>query len=174
MSSVDSFLDHMLLSYTSERAVLILDGMWLSVLKTIADVGVYFDEHDPSSSAIRRPDFSALHGDAIVMKGQVNAHLQDMVANRNDLTSKFAPLAYKKFPSGCTEIPAVTTCNEEIHLFGISYLNQQYHHKHIETYRVIDIEGRVLFIQDLFKLVIWILSQADPVERFHLIPERHL
>jgi hypothetical protein len=33
-------------------------------------------------------------------------------------------------------------------------------------------QGRVAFIQDLFKLIIWILSQTDPVEKFHLVPER--
>ena len=59
-SSVDSFLDHILLSLTSEQAVVVLDGMWQNVLKLITDIVVYFDEHDPTSKALRRPDFSAL------------------------------------------------------------------------------------------------------------------
>ena len=171
-SSVDSFLDHILLSLTSEQAVVVLDGMWQNVLKSIADVIVYLDEHDPTSLALRRPDFSALHLGALVMKGEAKATLQDMVANRRDLTCKFSPLAYKMFPSGCTEIPAVTTCNEEIHLFGISYFNQEYLLDHIRSYHVLEMEGRVAFVQDLFRLIIWILSQTDPVEKFHLIPER--
>jgi hypothetical protein len=171
-SSVDAFLDHMLLSLTSEQAVVVLDGMWQNVLKSIADVVVYLDEHDPTSLALRRPDFSALHLGALVMKGEAKATLHDMVAHRSDLTSKFTPLAYKMFPSNCTEIPAVTTCNEEIHLFGISHFNDHFLLNHLQSYRVIELEGRVAFIQDLFKLMIWILSQTDPVERFHLVPER--
>ena len=147
-ASIDSFLDHILLSYTSEQAVVILDGMWQNVLKIIAEVVVYLDEHDPTSPALRRPDFSALHMDALVMKGEAKANVQVMAANRKDLTSKFAPLSNMKFPSGCTEIPAVTTCNEEIHLFGISYFNQQYFLDRLKIYRVCAIQDRVLFIQD--------------------------
>jgi len=161
--SVDSFLDHKLLSMTSEQAVVILDGSWQNILKSIADVVVYLDEHDPTSLTLRRPDFSALHLDALVMKGEAKATLNDMVAHRSDLITKFAPLAYKKFPSGCTEIPAVTTCNEEIRLFGISYFRGQYLLDHLKSYRVIEMQGRVAFIQDLFKLIIWILSQTDHV-----------
>jgi len=70
-----------------------------------------------------------------------------MVANRNDLIGKFAQLAYKKLPSGCTEIPAVTTCNEEIHLFDISYFSGQYLLNHPKSYRVIEMQGRVAFIR---------------------------
>jgi hypothetical protein len=165
-SSVDSFLDHILLSLTSEQAVVVLDGMWQNVLKLITDIVVYFDEHDPTSKALRRPDFSALHLGALVMKGEAKVTLQDMVAYRRDFTCKFSPSAYKMFPSGCTEIPAVTTSNEEIHLFGISYCNQQYILNHLQSYRVLEMEGRVAFVLDLFKLIIWILSQIDPVEKF--------
>ena len=77
------------------------------------------------------------------MKGEAKASLQAMVASRHDLTKKFQRDAYKMFPSGCTEIPAVTTCNEEIHLFGISYFNRQYNLDSLRVYRVIEIEGRV-------------------------------
>ena len=173
-ASVDCFLDHILLSLTSEQAVVVLDGMWQNVLKSIADVLIYLDEHDPTSLALRRPDFSALHLDALVMKGEAKASLQAMVASRHDLTKKFRRDAYKMFPSGCTEIPAITTCNEEIHLFGISYFDRQYILDSLRVYRVIEIEGRVAFIEDLFKLMIWILSQSEPVERFHLVPERRM
>ena len=145
--SVDSFLDHKLLSMTSEQAVVILDGSWQNILKSIAEVVVCSDEHDPTSLALRRPDFSALHLDALVMKGEAKGTLNAMVANRNDLIDKFAQLAYKKFPSGCTEIPAVTTCNEEIHLFGISYFSGQYLLNHPKSYRVIEMQGRVAFIR---------------------------
>jgi hypothetical protein len=162
----------MLLSLNSEQAVVVLDGMWQNVVKSIADVVIYFDEHDPTSLALRRPDFSAMHLGALVIKGETKATLHDMVAHRSDLASKFSPFTHKMFPSNCTEIPAVTTCNEEIHLFGISHFNDQFIVNHLQSYRVIELEGRVAFIQDLFKLMIWILSQTDPVERFHLVPER--
>jgi hypothetical protein len=170
MGSVDSFLDHQLLTSSSEQAVVVLDGMWQIVLKKIADVAIYLDQTDPSSQARYRPDFTATHGDAIVMKGEAKALLNDMNDHRFDLISKFHDGAYKMFPNGCTEIPAVTTCNEQIRLFGISHFDRRYSLNPIRVYDVSALTGRISFIQDLFKLMIWILSQTDPVERFHLVP----
>jgi hypothetical protein len=170
LMSVDTFLDHQLLSFSSEQAVVVLDGMWQIVLKKIADVTIYLDQHDPSSHASYRPDFTATHEDAIVMKGEAKALLNDMNDHRYDLINKFHSEAYKMFPKGCTEIPAVTTCNEQIRLFGISYFNGRYSLNQISVYDVSVLTGRISFIQDLFKLMIWILSQAEPVEKFHLMP----
>ena len=96
--SVDSFLDHELLSMTSEPAVVILDGSWQNILKLIACVVVYLDEHDPTSLALRRPDFSALHLDALVMKGEAKATLNAMVANQNDLISKICIAGLQEVP----------------------------------------------------------------------------
>lgn len=170
LMSVDTFLDHQLLSFSSEQAVVVLDGMWQIVLKKIADVTIYFDQHDPSSQASYRPDFTAMHEDAIVMKGEAKALLSDMNDHRYDLINKFHSGAYKMFPKGCTEIPAVTTCNEQIRLFGISYFNRRYSLNQIRVYDVSALPGRISFIQDLFKLMIWILSQTEPMEKFHLVP----
>lgn len=168
-TSVDCFLDHKLISLSSEQAVVGLDMMWQQVL-TSAGVTIYLDQHDPSSQVRLRPDFSAMHRNALVMKGEAKALLQDMVENQNDLISKFHSGAYKMFPKGCMEIPAVTTCNERISLFGISYFNGVYNLAAICDYNVLDLPGRISFIQDLFKLMIWMLSQTEPVEKFHLVP----
>jgi hypothetical protein len=104
------------------------------------------------------------------MKGKPKAFLNDMIANQNDLISQLYSGAYRMFPKGCTEIPAVTTCNEQIHLFGISHFQGNYVLDPIREYNVLELPGRISFIRDLFKLMIWIFSQAEPVENFHLVP----
>ena len=119
--SVDSWLQHSMLSPTSEQAVVIVDGAWQNVIKSIAFVVVLLDEHDKSSTTRRRPDFTAMYNGVLVMKGDAKATLADMMASSNELVSKFHATAHKLFPSGCTSLPAVMTCNEQIHLFAISY-----------------------------------------------------
>lgn len=169
-SSLDVFLQHKLLSMTSEQAVVILDGMWLSPLQTLSGALIYFDENDPSSQPKLRPDFAVVHNNMLMMKGEAKAQYGDMVRNQNDLINKLHPTAHKMFPNGCTEIPAVTTCNVVIHLFGISYFNQRYILNPVKQYDVSNLPGRVSFIEDLFKLMIWIISQTEPVEGIHLVP----
>jgi hypothetical protein len=170
-ASMDAWLDHSLLSLTSEQAVVILDGMWQNVVQKIARVVVYLDEHDASSGKKLRPDFAAMFGNCLVMKGEAKASRADMMVSSNDLIKKFHKLAYKLFPKGCNSIPAVTTCNEEICLYSISYNNNRFYKRCVKQYDVTELRGRVDFVVDLFKLIIWILSQTEPTEGLHLIPD---
>jgi hypothetical protein len=105
-------------------------------------------------------------------KCEAKATLVDMVANIADLTEKLHETAFKLFPCGCSEIPSWLSCNEEIHLYGIQYYSatKQYTHRVVKKYRVIELSGRVEFVCDLFKLAIWMLSQGEPLEKFHLVP----
>ena len=168
---VDSWLQHFLLSWTSEQAVVIADSGWQGVLKAVASVSLMLDEHDASSLKGLRPDFSAFYQGMLVMKGEAKSSLADMMETFGELTSKFHPTAYKLFPKGCSSIPAVATCNEQVHLYALSYLNEKYSMTCVRVYNVVDLAGRVDFIVDIFKLVVWILSQIEPIERFHLVPD---
>jgi hypothetical protein len=118
--SVDCWLQHSMLSLlTSEKAVVIADGAWQNVLKSVALLSVMFDEHDKSSMTRMRPNFTATYKGMLVMKGEAKGSLTDMMSS--DLISKFHSTAHKMFPKGCTSLPAVMTCNEQIHLYAISY-----------------------------------------------------
>jgi hypothetical protein len=169
--SLDSWLEHRLLSYTSEQAVVILDGMWQTVIKSIADVVVYMDNYGASSEKKLRPDFTAMFRSCLVMKGEANASLADMYAISGDLTRKFHKHAFKLFPKGCFSIPGVTTCNEAVTLYSITFFNNRFSQQLVKQYTVSDLTGRVDFIVDIFKILIWILSQTEPTEGFHLVPD---
>eukprot|EP01035_Chromulina_nebulosa_P053733 gene53733-73479_t len=103
------------------------------------------------------------------MKGEAKTTLSAMVASTNDLVKKFHKTGHKLFPVGCNSIPAVMTCNEAIHLYSISYFNDNFSLTFIKQYNVSLIDYRVEFIVDLFKIIIWIVSQTKPVEGFHLV-----
>jgi hypothetical protein len=167
---VEAWLEHQLLSSTSEQAVVILDGNWQSVLKSIANLNILLDEHDISSQKKLRPDFTAIFNGILVMKGEAKATLTDMMASRHELVSKFHQTAHKLFPASSGSIPAVMTCNELISLYSISYFNKRFIQVLIKQYDVRNINGRVEFIVDIFKIIIWIMSQINPVEGFHLAP----
>jgi len=167
---VDAWLEHMLVSMTSEQAVVGLDTLWQVVLRKVAKVAVLLNEHDASSMKNLRPDFTALFNNVLVMKGEAKASHADMMASSDALVTKFHKHAYKLFPKGCNSIPAVMTCNEIIYLYSISYFNDKFTKNLIKSYRVSSTDGCAEFIVDLFKILIWIVSQAEPVEIFHLVP----
>jgi len=168
--SIDLWLAHSLLSLTSEQAVVILDGMWQCLFKFVAMADILLDQHDASSVSRFRPDFTAMLNGVLVMKGEAKALLTEMMACRNDLLKKFHSSAFKLFPSGCSSIPAVLTCNEQIQLFSLSYFHKKYSMGLIKTYNVLEISSRVEFISDIFRILLWVISQVNPVDRFHLPP----
>ena len=168
--SVDTWLHHRVQNYTSEMSVAILDGNWQNVLKSLTGVAILLDEHDLSSQPRLRPDFTAMYDKILVMKGEAKATLFDMMSSAADeLVSKFHTTAYRLFPEGSRSIPAITSCNEAIALYSISYF-QNFISQKIKHYDVTEIKGRVAFIVDVFKIVVWILSQKNPIEGFHLTP----
>ncbi len=128
------------------------------------------DEHDISSQKRMRPDFTAIFNGILVMKGVAKATQTAMMESRTELVSKFHKTAYKLFPAGSGSIPAVMTCNELIGLYSISYFNKRFIQELIKQYDLRNMDGRVEFIVDIFKIIIWIMSQTNPVEGFHLAP----
>lgn len=170
-TSLDTWLEHRLLTLTSEQAVVILDGMWQQVIKSIASVVVFLDEHDMSSEKKLRPDFTAIFQNCLVIKGEAKASHADMMASYGDLTRKFHKHAYKLFPKGCNSIPGVTTCNQAVALYSISFFANQFSQQLVKEYDVSELPGRVEFTVDLFKIIIWILSQVEPTEGSHLVPD---
>jgi len=168
--SIDIWLGHRLISYSSERAVVILDGMWQTLFKSLAMADILLDEFDASSKSRYRPDFTVMNNGVLVMKGEAKATLTNMMASCGDLISKFHPSAYKLFPRGSSSIPAVLTCNEKVQLFSLSHYNRNFSMNLVKQYDVTEIPGRAEFISDVFKLLIWTVSQLEPVEGFHLAP----
>ena len=134
-------------------------------------MSIMHDEHDASSVKNPRPAFSAFHEGMLVMKGEAKSNLEEMMSSVRNLVSNFHPNAHKLFPKGCNSIPAVATCNEQIHMYAISYFNRKFSMARVSVYNVVDLAGRVDFIVDIFKLVVWILSQTEPIEHFHLVPD---
>ncbi len=128
------------------------------------------DEYDLPSQPRSRSDFTAMYEKTLVIKGQAKATLKDMMMSAGDLIAKFHPAAYKLFPDGSSSIPTITTCNEAITLYSINYY-QKFTMQQIRHYDVSVIQGRVAFIVDVFKIVVWILSQTNPIEVFHLAPD---
>ena len=115
-----------------------------------------------------RPDFTAMHNRVLVLKGEAKATYHDLREHADDLIKKFHPDAYKLFPRGASCIPGVATCNEVIILYRIERFARNYSMTQVNEYRVMRLPDRVAFIVDIFKLLVWIASQTEPVEGCHL------
>eukprot|EP00969_Alexandrium_andersonii_P278098 12293339-Alexandrium_andersonii.AAC.1 len=93
------------------------------------------------------------------------------MASSGDLTRKFHKHAFKLFPKGCYSIPGVTTCNEAIAMYSITFFNNRFSQQLVKQYNVSEPRCRVDFTVDIFKILIWILSQTEPTEGSHLVPD---
>lgn len=150
---LDSFLDYILGSSTSETAVVSLDTLWLTALKTVGNFELLLNDHDGSSNGNLRPDASLVSSSKILLlKVESKAFLSDLETAMGELTSKFHHLAIKCFPLNCYSIPGVITCNERAHLYSINYLEGQFEARVVKTYNFTRIDQRAAFIIDMFKL----------------------
>jgi hypothetical protein len=169
-SVVDTWLLYPVVSSTSETSVAILDGMWQKALAVISNLRVLLNEKDPSSQVRLRPDFTGLKGNIVVIKGEAKVDPRDLNNAVNELIDKFHDTAYLMFPKYCPMIPGVASAIGTISLHCIYYSERdgQFCQKQVKSYGTDELEGRVRFIVDIFKIAIWIVSQNEPIESFHL------
>jgi hypothetical protein len=105
------------------------------------------------------------------MKGEAKTTITDMMVSSGDLARKFHKHAFKLFPKGCFSIPGVATCNEAVALYSVTFFKNCFSQQLVKQYNVSELPGRVDFLVDIFKIIIWILSHTEPTEGFHLIPD---
>jgi hypothetical protein len=189
-SLLDAFiLDSDQGSVSSQTAVTVKDYMWQSVLGYLCHMVIMLNESDVPSSPALRPDFCGYVGSTLVAKGEAKAQALTLSIAQAELTDEFHPTAYLSFPNNVRSIPGFATSREQIWLISLSYdLIERatkakgkaktrvitapecvYSSRRLAIYDIMVMRDRVLFIQDLFKIVIWIKSLPDSKENFHLI-----
>eukprot|EP01036_Dinobryon_divergens_P036809 gene36809-48004_t len=176
--SIDIWLWYPLMYLTSERTVVMLDGMWQYLIKSVLMADIQMDQYDATSNTRCKPHFTAMLNGVLIMKGEMTAQSIDMIAARVGLLKKFHSSAYKLFPTGCSSIPAVITSIEQVQLLSLSYdVNNRKHYSLslVKAYNVMEMAPRVEFICDIFRILIWALShdhyhQQESNNTFHLSP----
>jgi hypothetical protein len=75
------------------------------------------------------------------------------------------------FPAHCPIIPGIASSRQLISLHQIYFdsVSQRFCQDPVRQYRILERNGRVRFIQDIFKIAIWIVSQTSPSQYFHLV-----
>lgn len=170
---VDNWLRHDLINLTSETSVVALDTCWQSVLKHVAGLMIYVNQKDASSQIQLRPDFVGLSHGRIFIKGEAKATQSDMGQASDELVDKFHKTAKQLFPAGCDEIPGITTCNERAELLAISYRHdtEKFVVSMLAEYNLSDINHRIRFVQDIFHICRWVVSQTvETTPILRLIP----
>jgi hypothetical protein len=170
---VDIWLKHDLMNLTSETSVVAMDTCWHFVLKHAAGLVMYANEKDASSQVQLRPDFVGLSNGRIFIKGEAKATQHDLLDARDELVDEFHKMAAQIFPIGCTEIPGITTFNERAELYAIRYecATQKFVPSLLVSYNLNDFDNRVRFIQDIFQICRWVVSQTvETTPILRLIP----
>eukprot|EP01031_Cornospumella_fuschlensis_P030529 gene30529-36896_t len=170
-SSVDAWIECFGGSVTSEATVVANDFLWQKVLQVLCDLQLILNEYDPSSQVWLRPDFAALRGQTLVMKGEAKCNLMDISSAIKELTGKFHPSARLLFPNDCPEIPGVATSQQGSSLHRIYFAEGAFRENQVKSYQFLTEDGRVEFICDIFKIALWMTAQGGPIEKFHLLPD---
>jgi hypothetical protein len=128
---------------SSETTAVILDSYWIQIIeRCVPGFLIYLNQHDTSSTTIKRPDTVITVRGALVLKGEAKYAVSDLETASNELIDKFHQTAVNAFPSGCTRVIGIASAFEE----------------------------RVRFIVDMFKVMRWMQSISEPNERYHLYP----
>jgi hypothetical protein len=159
---VDVWLNHDLINLTSETSVVALDTCWQFVLKHAAGLMIYVNEKDASNQIRLRPDFVGSSNGRIFIKGEAKATQHDLVEARDELVDKFHKMATQVFPIGCNEIAGITTCNERAELYAIhyDYETEKFVPSLLVSYNLHNFDNRIRFIQDIFQICRWVVSQT--------------
>lgn len=173
VSAVDQWLSDFAstLGLTSESSVVATDFLWQGILGKLCNLIVLLNQKDPSSQVKLRPDFTGLFNNVLVIKSEAKIDSSEIPTAIMELIDKFHATAHLMFPSLCPIIPGIASSRQLISLHRIYYdsVAQRYRQDLVKQYRVLELEERLRFIVDIFKIAIWIVSQTCPVQFFHLV-----
>lgn len=176
--SVDQWISDFALtsSATSEISVVSMDFLWQGILDKICGLTLLLNQCDPSSLIRLRPDFTALFNKMLVIKGEAKAEAENIPTAIQELIGKFHDTAHLMFPEHSPIIPGVASSKQMISLHRIYFdsRTRQYRQDFVKSYRVLDLNGRISFIIDVFKIARWIVSQIKPSQFFHLVTDVRL
>lgn len=172
--SVLSWVEHNLIG-SSVHSVVSLDSAWQGILQGfLPGLTFYRDQHDPSSLAYERPDVTVVYNNCIVLTAEAKLKEWDMNDAETSLMTKFQGKAYQMFPRSSQCIIGVCTSESLAKIFKISYNFQLEKYQAVlfpqAVYRIQLLGDRVKFLVDMMKLLKWICTVNQPIERFHLVP----
>jgi hypothetical protein len=158
------------LGLTSESGVIANDYLWQGILGILCNLTLLLNQKDPSSQVKLRPDFTGLFNNILVIKGEAKTDSSEIPTAIAELIDKFHATAHFMFPSLCPVIPGIASSRQIISLHRIYYDSVAlcYCQDLVKQYRTLQLEERLKFIVDIFKIAIWIVSQTSPIQFFHL------
>ena len=147
------------------------DLLWQGILGKLCNLTLLLNQKDPSSQLKLRPDFTGLFNNILVIKGEAKTESIEIPTAISELIEKFHSTAHLMFPRHCPIIPGIASSRQIISLHQIFYdsVNSLYQQELVDTYRVLERNERRRFIEDIFKIAIWIVSQISPLQFFHLV-----
>ena len=159
---------------SSEMTVNMLDTPWITLLSHLISGGsFYFDQYDPSSRARLRPDFTFMVNGALAFKREAKYNIADLETARAELIDKLSDETYMLFPTSCSYILGVTSAISETRFYLITYdlgRNIIFESQFLRSFDTSTLDGRVNFLRDFFKVMLWIAGIRGPTRNFHLIP----
>jgi hypothetical protein len=159
------------LGLTSETGVIASDMNWQAVLAKVCNLTILLNQKDASSLPKLRPDFTGLLNNMLVIKGEAKSDSVNIPTAISELIDKFHATAHLMFPASCPVIPGIVSSRQLISLHRIYFdgMSQRFCEDLVAKYQILERNERIRFIQDIFKLAIWIISQTHPSKFFHLV-----
>lgn len=170
---IDSFLEHKLVGNVglSEMVTVSLSGDFLKVFDSCCGFMLYRNQKDESSIKYNRPDDTVVSNEATVYKNEDKGSLSDEKDARLSLVDKMDKDALKVFPENSQSIIGMTTFPDKINVYSIDYdmATAAFSTQVINSYNLRNLNERVEFIKDLFKMSEWMSTVKGPQTPFHLV-----
>jgi hypothetical protein len=144
---------------------------FLKIFDNCCGFSVFRDQRDPSSVIRLRPDDTIMSNGAVLLKNEAKADLRDAEVAKDELTKKMAKEALRIFPENSQSIIGMTTFPERIHLYSIDYdlTHSNFNSTLLKAFDMRQLNERVNFVQDMFKLAQWMSTVHRAQSPFHLI-----
>ena len=159
---LDGYLEYRLIG-TSEEAVASVDSMWLGPLLLCCGCEIWRNQSDDSSQKRDRPDAVLTVCGALVLRVEEKASELNLSRAIKEITEKMHPSARDLFPAGYSSFPAIVSSPTLNKILSVSSSeNGKFYTTEINSYRMDDINIRIEFVRDLFKIARWIVSVRGP------------
>lgn len=170
---LDTWIMHVIPSMTSDTSVCGMDGNWLAAVKMLIETSqILVNQHHASSKGVLRPDAVISVNGALAAIVESKASESDMSVAAREIPSKLHANAFKAFPLNQLSIPGFVTCATCVTLHSVTYnpLTRHYTQAQLKKYEMMQVEHRLLFVEDLFKILTWMVTLQNSEQLEHLLP----
>lgn len=157
---INSFLKYQVCSDSEYMAAMYHDFHWLGIiLQCIPGARMLSNQHTNSGEDVTTPEWTIEVNGAVVLKCKQKGTMAGLVTAGDELAETLPPDAIRTFPIRTDRIIGDGSTLNSIRLYFIIHDNSGiYRSEFISAYSPFQLDERVRFMGDIFKIVRWLMA----------------